>query len=174
MNQITSGVVEKVMFKEGTGPRGPWRKGSILIKDAWYGAFEDRKAPTSYTFWNNVREGVYVEIEYTSDGKFNNLVAGKIVENIKNNPVAAKEVALVMDKDARITYLACQRSAIDLVNAMLAAQAISLGTKKKAEAYYAFVELYANKLASAAWKITPAAFAEPNVAEEVVDAAGQE
>ena len=175
-----AGLLEKIYEDGGTNAKGDaYVKMSFKVagQPKAFGTFLNKK---NEAVLKSVAEGDMVRVTTVMNGKYENL---EKIERIKgegkaqavspstnasvaqvNNLVAtieeakdgvAKAINRIDDKDFRITYLACRRDAIEIVNALVASGALSLGTKAadKADNFYKAVQRYALALAWDSWNV---------------------
>lgn len=152
MSSAIMGIVEEILVKESpVGAPRKWRKIAFKVVNDYYSTFLDK----DNSYLEKIAKGNTVTINYSLDasGKFRNIETVTIEK--ESSPAAAVAAISFSDKEARITRLACQRDAIDLVHKLVALEALNLGAKKgnKADVFFTYVDMYANKLAHIAWNI---------------------
>ena len=136
MSETFSGTIEKVNKNKG----GFY---ALLIADTWYGC--GKSEPTA-------KKGDTVQFSYNSRGKFKDVVgevevleqgAGTVRSYAEGStqPTITSSKATNWDlKDKRITYLACRKDAIAIIQAMVDTTSLPLPTKKD-ERYEAILAL---------------------------------
>ena len=131
MSETLSGTIEKVNKNKG----GFY---ALLIADTWYGCGKSEPA---------AKEGDTVQFSYEMNGKFKNvkgdveiLSAGAAPANTSAAAVGTGKATNWDLKDKRITYLACRKDAIAIIQAMVDTTSLPLPTKKD-ERYEAILAL---------------------------------
>jgi len=155
MSSETIGVVEQanVSYSPAGSPR-KWVKRSLKVNGAWYSTFVNDK---NKAMIESVNEGDSVRISYEQKGDFKNINTVAVVEAAKHDAPAGATAARPAynpdTKDFRITFLASRKDSMEFVKMLIAADAVSLGTKKsdKADILYGLINKYAAKMTADAW-----------------------
>jgi len=137
MSETVSGTVEVINKNKG----GYW---AFVVADTWFGV--GKNEPTAF------KKGDTVQFSYNSRGKFKDVVgevevleqgAGTVRSYAEGStqPTCTSSKATNWDlKDKRITYLACRKDAIAIIQAMVDTTSLPLPTKKD-ERYEAILAL---------------------------------
>jgi hypothetical protein len=173
-----AGLLEKIYEDADKSAHGPYVKISFKVAGAPK-SFGTIVKKANEAMLRSVAEGDMVRLTTVMNGKYENLGTIERIKQEAKDPMPAPEspkavvvaaathmadkavaqaVTRIDDKDFRITYLACRRDAIELVNALVASGALPLGTKAadKADNFYKAVQRYALALAHDSWNVRPA------------------
>ncbi len=146
------GIVEKTSTKDSPASSArKWKQKSFCINDKWFNLFvnADNKAEL-----DAIVEGTSVAVEYTFDGKYDQVQSFKIMTQPSAAAAASSNVAHVAapvsDKDVRISHQAARKDALNFIAMGLPLDVFTLSTKKadKADALYEYVVYYTNKFLS--------------------------